>query len=391
VTPRRTQRVPGRRGAARRVLRAPALVSLMSASAPAQSEFATAVLDFAPAPGQFVNNASFNEPADALGAPSGGGTETPNNASVVSLGGFGGALTLGFNHTVLDDPRNRYGIDAIVFGNAAYVSDNELRRFAEAGVIEISLDANGNGLADDPWYVIAGPAITAAPIDQLEAQLWDDDPDTPTPPSNLAWYPSQTFYPGRPASYETMTYRVPGALEVPIVELPIGSTHEAWRALADFTPVSVLGDLDGDNLVDDPGAVPEVFYTRPDNPYLVGVTPGSAGGDGFDIAWAVDPLTGEPARLPGFDFLRVSTGGNALLGFLGELSTEIDGASDARPHEAAFDLTGDGACGIEDIYAWHAGSGADLSGEGTVDATDSAMLERCARFGEASDVSEGSR
>ncbi|MEW6252726.1 MAG: hypothetical protein AB1716_18980, partial [Planctomycetota bacterium] len=91
-----------------------------------------------------------------------------------------------------------------------------------------------------------------------------------------------------------------------------------------------LGDLDGDNIVDDPNMPPELFYTRPDYPLRVGVTRGCGGGDAFDIAWAVDAQTGQPAGLDGFDFLRVTTTANVVLPLFGEKSTEVGGAADVR-------------------------------------------------------------
>src|SRR6185369_4293234 len=94
--------------------------------------------------------------------------------------------------------------DAIVFGNAVWVGSNPNRRFAEPAVIEISRDINGNGLPDDPWYLIPGShlgSITAAP----SIQTWDDDIDDPTyPPDNPTWIP-----PGRTGQWSTITFRLP--------------------------------------------------------------------------------------------------------------------------------------------------------------------------------------
>lgn len=56
--------------------------------------------NYLPAPGQRINLPAFNNPDDALGAPSGGGTSTPNNGDVVTLGGFGGQIVLAFDHDV---------------------------------------------------------------------------------------------------------------------------------------------------------------------------------------------------------------------------------------------------------------------------------------------------
>ena len=86
-----------------------------------QTPFASRVIDYSPAPGQWVNDAQFNDPTVALGAPFPGGLPEPDEAILVSLGGFGGSITLAFDHRVEDDPLNPLGMDAIVFGNAVWV------------------------------------------------------------------------------------------------------------------------------------------------------------------------------------------------------------------------------------------------------------------------------
>ncbi len=50
------------------------LVSLVAANAAesAAGPFAASVIEYAPAPGQFVNVDAFNDPTEALGPPSGG-------------------------------------------------------------------------------------------------------------------------------------------------------------------------------------------------------------------------------------------------------------------------------------------------------------------------------
>ncbi|NOX59255.1 MAG: hypothetical protein GXP29_10405, partial [Planctomycetes bacterium] len=117
-----------------------AVVSLCVAISPAavraSDPFASGVLNYDPAPGQFVNESQFNDASKALGAPNGGGSGLGNNLGVVTLGGFGGTITLAFAHTVFDDHANPFGLDAIVFGNAFWVLADPNRRWGEAGVIE---------------------------------------------------------------------------------------------------------------------------------------------------------------------------------------------------------------------------------------------------------------
>lgn len=305
----------------------------VSATVSAEDPFAAVVIDFDPAPGQFVNMPEFNGATRALGPPVGGGTADAGLSSIVSLGGFGGSITLGFDHTVLDDALNPLGMDAIIFGNAVWVGGDPDRHFAECGVIEIALDENGNGVADDQWYLIPGSHITDI-AGQFTQQTWDDDIGDPTnPPANASWIP-----PGQSGVWTTEAYLLPPGVFAPppppfqvVVNPQAGTGNEGIYGYADYSPTLILGDLDGDNLLDDPLLTPEEFYVRPDDPMSVGVSPGSGGGDAFDIAWAIDPVTGEPANLPGFDFIRITNGVNAIQGPVGEVSPEIDAVADVAP------------------------------------------------------------
>ncbi|HED53637.1 MAG TPA: hypothetical protein ENJ00_05485 [Phycisphaerales bacterium] len=314
-------------------------VGAVAAPVARADDFAVKVIDYSPASGQFVNDPAFNDPTRALGAPVGGGTINPDNTSLVTLGGFGGSITLAFDHTVLDDPGNPMGLDAIVFGNAFYPSGDPTQRWAEAGLIEISFDANFNGVADDAWYTIPGSSLSAPVMLPLSSDF--DGP---------------------------ILFNSGGA----------GATTESHFGYADLGPTLILGDTDGDNIVDDPNAKPDQFYTTPDDPLTVGVSPGSGGGDAFDIASAIDPATGEPAELVGFDFIRITTAVSSTNGVFGEVSTEIDAVADVRSTSSGAclaDVNGDGVLTAEDFSAWLAAFGngdpaADQNGDGILDPSD---------------------
>jgi hypothetical protein len=321
------------------------LCLLLTPAAVAQSPFASAVLEYSPAPGQFVNDPLYVDTAKALGAPLGDNPSTPSNDSLVSLGGFGGSLTLAFDHTVMDDPANPFGLDAIVYGNALWVTGDPQRRWAEGGTIEISRDANGNGVADDAWYVIPGSHLDD-PSGAWHVQTWDDDIfDATWPPDDDTWLP-----PGTSGMWTTAGWHLPGdVFEQMIVSNPLGpaAREEGIWGYADYTPTQGLPA----------GGVADAFYTRPDDPLHVGLTPGSGGGDGFDIAWAVDPTSGVPAGLDGFDYIRITTAVHKV--FIdppfGEMSTEVDAAAD--------------------VAAGHLG---DVENDGDIDLDDFAVLVSCA-------------
>lgn len=339
-----------------------------SAFAPAAhaggSWFATSVLDYSPAPGQFVNSAQYNNPARVLGPPTGGGTQSPDNSGVVTLGGFGGSITIGFDRPIHNDPRNPMGLDLIIFGNASYVSGDPNRRFAECAIIEVSRDDNHNGLADDAWYLVSGSHLAAPFAASLFTMTWDNDTsDSTNGPTLASWLP-----PGTPAFpplhvWQTTAHRLPASVFglAPVLVNPNGpgAQIEGVWGYADHTPTLLLGDLDGDNVVDDAALAPEDFYTVPDDPFAVGISPGSGGGDAIDIAWAVDAATGAPANLDRIDFVRITNPVHALLGPVGEWSAEIDAVAIVRPafHPADFDR--DGEVTVGDIFsflaAWFAG------------------------------------
>ena len=320
------------------------LLLMLAAVVSAETPHAITVIDFTPAPGQFANDLMLNDPLAALGWPQSADPNAPGNDSVVSLGGFGGQLTLGFDHPVRDDAANPFGLDAIIFGNALYAGGYPNRRWAECGVIEISRDSNENGLADDGWFLIPGSHIAPTPS-QFEQQTWDDNTSDPTyPPDFPDWIP-----PGRSGVWTTSGYRLPPSFEELTLTNPHGleAVAEGVWGYADHTPVRGLPQ----------GMSPADFFTRPDNPFVVGITAGAAGGDGIDIAWAVDPATWTPAHLDGFDFLRITVAVNQVFMNppLGELSTEVDAVVDVA-----------------------AGTLGDTENDGDIDWTDAGLMLECA-------------
>jgi hypothetical protein len=361
----------------------------MAGPAIGDSPFATRVLEYAPSPGQFVNVAALNDPSRALGPPIGGGTVSPSNTSVVTLGGFGGSITLGFDHVVLDEPpspANPLGLDVIVFGNAFWVGGDHTRRFAEAAIVEVSRDINANGLADDPWYVIRGSHLPVVPASASISQTFDDlTGDLTYPPSSATWVP-----PLRNGQWSVTAPALPAGMYAgsvpPILVHPDGvaAMFEVTHGYADCTPTLVLGDIDWpgarsgasvvpDNLPDI-SISPQMFYSVADDPTRVGVTPGSGGGDAVDIADAVDPQTGTPANLPGIHFIRITTGVPWMLGPFAEVSAEVDAVADARtPMLSDFNV--DGVVNVQDIFdyleSWVAGAErADFNRDGATSVQD---------------------
>ncbi len=250
----------------------------LSAGAYAEDPWADEVISY----NAIDPNQGFNTPEKAIGEPVGGGTYAPNNNSLHSVGRPGPApgsyIILKFNTPVTDDPQNPMGLDCIVFGNNFWVGGNPERKWIEAGIIEISEDVNGNGLADDPWYLIPGSR-------EYDRSVLPEGISNPDPP-------------------------LAGNVLNPNTE----GTEYNW-GYCELTPTQ-RKYLDN--------------YVRPDDPFEVGLTPRSGGGDAFDIAWAVDE-TGAPAGLSQFHFIRVSAFIDLLDGPFGYITPEIDAVADVAP------------------------------------------------------------
>lgn len=269
----------------------------------AEDPWADTVLAYAPVSPQ----AGYTDSTKALGPPGGGGAGVPNNDSVVTLGIAGGALTLKFTVPVSDDPGNPMGLDCIVYSNAFWNAGDPQRKWQEPALIEISEDANANGLPDDPWYLIPGSrGFAYSPYPSvIEPAGRDNEPPQPV-----------TLMAG--------TIRNPNSTDA---NLSNDLVEYTW-GYAKLTP-TMQPYLDN--------------YVRPDDPTAVGITPRSGGGDAFDIAWAVDS-SGVPAGITQFHFIRLTSFITRNYAGLGLASPEIEAVADV-----AEDVDSDGD-GIVDDY-----------------------------------------
>lgn len=122
--------------------------------------WADRVIEYVPGEGigtDFVSTEAFTNELVSLGQPTRytsdsdnyGGAVTPLNGAfrsneVVSVG-RGGSLTVAFDEPVTDDPRNPFGIDLLVFGNAFFFDADFPNGVAgtyanEGGIVEVSED-----------------------------------------------------------------------------------------------------------------------------------------------------------------------------------------------------------------------------------------------------------
>jgi hypothetical protein len=286
---------------------------LILLSGTTEAQFISKVLDYTPAPGQYTN-------ADNVGTPAAANSIVGTNKGMVSLGAWGGSITVYFPQGIQNDPSNPYGVDFTVYGNPTLT-------WSEPGIIQVMKDENNNGLPDDTWYEIAGSdhfwntTISNYAVTYKNSGLntasdipWSDNLGaTGVIPENSfhlqSYYPRADLFPQVAKDQYTLTgTRITGQIDLSNTGNII-SYHRAF-GYADNTPV--------------------LSYTEklPDNPYTPEIE--GSGGDAIDIDWAVDKDM-KPVHLDVIHFIRIYTGMNAIAGWLGEISTDITGIRVVEP------------------------------------------------------------
>ena len=276
-------------------------ISLLSICfyAQATSPLISEVYEYVPAPGQFVNTVTscYEEGDTAEDILEKAKTKLiGNKTSFLTLGGFGGYIVVGFDHTI-KNVENEY--DFKVYGNAGTGS-------SEPGVIMVAYDANSNGIPDDKWYEIAGSEFENS-IKNYEITYYRPDPAD----GDVKWsdnkgnqgYIHRNNY-HKQASYypiwienDQMTFKG--------TKLPDNAVNEGTESVQNW----VLYSFD---------------WGYADN------QPNASEYSNIKIEWAVDE-NGQTVDLPGVDFIKIYTGTVQEAGWVGEVSTEVAGVEDLHP------------------------------------------------------------
>lgn len=275
------------------------------------------VYEYTPAPGQFINElrtGGFDgtqttpEAAAAyaqkrLTATNSDGTPRP---AFVSLGGFGGYIVVGFDHSI----DNTGGYDFGVVGNSFDGS-------SEPGIVWVMQDENGNGLPDDTWYELAGSETGKGetlrgyevtyyrPSAPQMAVEWSDNQGNSGEIDYLKAFHNQDYY--YPLWIDSDSYTLKGTMLKARNYDKSGNgsywvqPHYDWGYADNFSPTDRLTDDDNAN--------------------------SSANANHFRISDAIDE-SGAKADLEYIDFIKVQTACNAKSGWLGEQSTEVFGFFD---------------------------------------------------------------
>lgn len=293
--------------------------------------YITKVLDFMPAIGQFTNELPKYENGDTQETMNGKVLKAigNNKKGMISLGGFGGYVVVGFDHTIINKPGKR---DFRVIANAFYAAGNPEANApeggsCEAGVIRVAYDANKNGVPDeDEWYEIAGSAH-----EDPTKELWYDK--AVAAKNDIKTYFNYEITYHRPEQEPTTAEE-----KLQYIRWEDNQGNSGYKMKNAFHnqcyyPLWATGDkitFKGtclpQNGVDESGqgsyyVLYKFRYGYADNE--VNTKDESA----IDIDWAINDKK-QKVHLPGVDFIKIYTGVNQENGWLGECSTEITSVED---------------------------------------------------------------
>lgn len=368
--------------------------------------YITRVFDYQPAPGQFVNllpPCSAGEPRDSVLARClrdlGPDIEVlidydendnpfvvdsivkPVSGAFITLGSYGGYVTFGFDHPVVNVPGE---YDLQVFGNA-FGSDSVAVAggSSEPGIVMVGVDSDGDGVpsAGDRWYELAGSEHSHAKTQKgFEITYYrpDDDVDTP----NVRW-----------------TCNSVDSLQEGYVHINSFHTQPYWPLWVDGDKMTFTGTKLRCNALDVKGNGTYFIQYFFDWGYVDNRVDYDWQGDydqavrnkmnlGFDLDWAVD-ADGNAVHLSHVDFIKVYCGILQECGWLGETSTEVKGAIDLHPDaplpqqpQVVGDVNGDNTVDVGDVNLLinimlgkaATSPAADLTGDGSVDVGDVNMV-----------------
>ena len=267
------------------------------------------VYDYTPAPGQFINElktGGFDGTETTMTSAIAYAEKRMNDKNWVSLGGFGGYIVVGFDHSI----DNSGGYDISILGNSFSGS-------SEPGIVWVMQDENGNGLPDDTWYELAGSETGKAttiqnyevtyyrPMGTMMPVQWTDNLGNYGEVDYLKQFHRQDYY--YPLWIEEDSYTLTGTCLEPRNYDASGNgsywvnKEYDWGYADNFSPIDRLTDEDNASA--------------------------GANANHFKISNAID-FECEPINLDHIDFVKVQCGVQAKSGWLGELSTEVCGFYD---------------------------------------------------------------
>ena len=282
----------------------------------AYSPYISRVLEYNPAPGQFVNTMPQYEEGDTYATMLQKVEEsiTGTNRTLISLGAWGGYVTFAFDHSVVNTPNQS---DFLIESNSFYASATSKGGSSEPGIVMVSIDINQNGLPDDPFYQLAGSEYSNPNTIHHYSLTYYRTPSTHTP------------QPDKKNSITDSTYIrwTDNQNQSGYLHKNTFHTQEYFPQWLTDSTLTFVGSRLPNNAYD-PNGKGAYWIQQPFEYGYADCHPNdSIARCSFDIDWAVTD-DGHPIHLPCVDFVRVYTGVFQQCGWTGEISTEISHARD---------------------------------------------------------------
>lgn len=263
------------------------------------------VFEYTPAPGQFIGDTKtggFSGEEQSATDAAAYAERRLSEGKFVSLGGFGGYIVVGFDHSIDDS----VGYDLAIGGNAFDGS-------SEPGIVWVMQDENGDGEPNDRWYELRGSESGSAttlqnysvtyyrPTQPKQPVKWSDSEGAEGEIDYLGNFHPQDYY--YPQWITTDSYTLSGT------RLEARNYDKSGNGTMWIQPAYDWGYADNFSSVD--------HTLEGGNMNLIDIANAKTG-------------AGEDAELEYIDFVKIQTAVNTKSGWLGENSTEVTGIYDYR-------------------------------------------------------------
>lgn len=297
----------------RSIIASLALAAALSAAAQTQK---VSVLELHQAPGQFVNQLPGADEETTQEEVCEAAEETLEADGLITLGTYGGYITVKFDHPV----ENKPGSDFCVWGNGFYAAADPVYGSAtiggsiEPGIVYVGV---GDDVSTAKWYELAGSEYYTTEVHDFSITYYKPTTEK-TVSEYVRWRCSWTGADGTRRDstgwhakngYHKQTY---------------------WPQYEGKDSLTFAGGKLPNNAIDQSGVgtyYVQYRYAADAYGYVDACPAADTTYSSFDISWAVD-AEGNPVELERVDFIRVACGIFQMCGWLGETSTEVAGFTD---------------------------------------------------------------
>ena len=269
------------------------------------------VVELHQAPGQFINELPYADEETSQEEVCANAQDQLENGALISLGTYGGYITVKFDQPV----ENKTGNDILIKGNGFYANsdpvygDKTIGGSIEPGIVYVGV---GSDPATADWYELAGSEYFNSEVHDFSIKYFKPESEV-TSNNYIRWECSWTDADG--TKRDSTGYHAKNSFH----------SQSYWPKYEDKDELTFSGGRLPNNAIDQSGKGTywvQYRYSADSYGYVDACPANDSLYSSFDISWAVDS-EGCPVALDKVDFVRVATGIFQYCGWLGETSTEV--------------------------------------------------------------------